>query len=67
MGFAAKDLTGKAIGIWTPVMLFVTLGYEYSVTNMFFTPAAIFSGADISWYEFGIVNLISATPGNITG
>lgn len=67
MGFAAKDVTGKSLGIWIPVMLFVTLGYEHSIANMFFIPAAIFSGADISWYQFGIVNLIPATLGNIIG
>ncbi len=67
MGYAAKDITGKAIGIWIPVMLFVTLGYEHSIANMFFIPAAIYSGADISWMQFITNNLIPATLGNIVG
>lgn len=67
MGFAAKDVVGKVIGIWIPVMLFVTLGYEHSIANMFFIPAAIFSGAEISWYQFVVINLIPATLGNIVG
>jgi len=67
MGYAAKDVAGKAIGIWIPVMLFVTLGYEHSIANMFFIPAAMYSGADISWTQFITDNLIPATLGNIAG
>lgn len=67
MGFAAKDIIGKCIGIWIPVMLFVTLGYEHSIANMFFIPAAIYSGADILWSDFIIQNLIPATLGNFVG
>ncbi|MCD8260783.1 MAG: formate/nitrite transporter family protein [Bacteroides sp.] len=48
MGYAAKDISGKCIGIWIPVMLFVTLGFEHSIANMFFIPAAIYTGAPIS-------------------
>ncbi len=67
MGYAAKDITGKAIGIWIPVMIFVTFGYEHSIANMFFLPAAIFSGAEITWWQFATVNLLPATLGNLVG
>lgn len=67
MGYAAKDIIGKCIGIWIPVMLFVTLGYEHSIANMFFIPAAIYSGADILWSDFILHNLIPATLGNLIG
>ena len=67
MGYAAKDIAGKCIGIWIPVMLFVTLGYEHSIANMFFIPAAIYSGADITWCNFILQNLIPATLGNLIG
>ncbi len=67
MGYAAKDIIGKCIGIWIPVMLFVTLGYEHSIANMFFIPAAIYSGADIAWTDFVVHNLIPATLGNFVG
>ena len=67
MGYAAKDIMGKCIGIWIPVMLFVTFGYEHSIANMFFIPAAIYSGADITWGDFLIQNLIPATIGNFIG
>lgn len=67
MGYAAKDIIGKCIGIWIPVMIFVTLGYEHSIANMFFVPAAIYSGADITWGDFILNNLIPATLGNLVG
>jgi formate/nitrite transporter FocA (FNT family) len=67
MGFAGKDIISKSIGIWIPVMLFVTMGFEHSIANMFFIPAGIFAGADVTWAEFGINNLIPATLGNIVG
>lgn len=67
MGYSAKDIMGKCIAIWIPVMLFVTLGYEHSIANMFFIPAAIYSGADILWSDFIIQNLIPATLGNLIG
>ncbi|MCC8145359.1 MAG: formate/nitrite transporter family protein [Bacteroidales bacterium] len=67
MGYSAKDIIGKCIGIWIPVMLFVTLGYEHSIANMFFIPAAIYSGAPILWSDFIVQNLIPATLGNLVG
>lgn len=67
MGYTAKDISGKCIAIWIPVMLFVTLGYEHSIANMFFIPAAIYSGADITWGTFITSNLIPATLGNLVG
>lgn len=67
MGYSAKDITGKCIGIWIPVMIFVTLGYEHSIANMFFIPAAIYSGAGITWSDFILQNLVPATLGNLIG
>ncbi|BDD04305.1 formate/nitrite transporter family protein [Aureibacter tunicatorum] len=64
---AAKDVTGKVLAIWFPVMTFVTFGFEHSIANMFFIPNAMTLGADISWTTFIVKNLIPATLGNIVG
>jgi len=48
-------------------MLFVTLGYEHSIANMFFIPASIYVGADITWSSFISDNLLPATIGNLIG
>lgn len=67
LGYTAKDTIGRCIGIWIPVMMFVTMGYEHSIANMFFIPAAIYTGANIGWSDFLITNLIPSTLGNIIG
>lgn len=67
MSFSARDVVGKSIALWVPVMAFVTMGFEHSIANMFFIPSAIFYGSDISWSQFIIQNLIPATLGNIVG
>lgn len=67
MGYAGKDVMSKSLGIWVPVMIFVTLGLEHSIANMFFIPSAIYTGVDICWSQFIVDNLIPATIGNIIG
>lgn len=41
MAAAAKDITGKLLGIFFPIWLFVTSGFEHSVANMYYIPAGI--------------------------
>jgi formate transporter len=67
MSYSAKDVIGKIIAIWFPVMCFVVMGLEHSIANMFFIPAAMMVGADISLNEFLVSNLLPATLGNIIG
>ncbi len=65
--YSARSSTGKILGIWLPVMAFVALGTEHSIANLFFIPAAMFSGADITVVQFVTANLIPATLGNWVG
>lgn len=67
LAYSAKDISGKMLGIWVPVMAFVTIGFEHSIANMFFIPTAIFYGAPVTWSQFIVNNLIPATLGNIVG
>ncbi len=67
LAVASDDIIGKIWGIWFPIMAFVTLGFEHSVANMFFIPLGIFLGADVTWGQFFITNLIPVTLGNIVG
>jgi len=67
LAVASEDITGKILGIWFPIMAFVALGFEHSIANMFFIPLGIFYGAQVSWYQFFVVNLIPVTLGNIVG
>ena len=64
---ASDDIIGKIVGIWFPIMAFVCIGFEHSVANMFFIPLGIFLGAEVTWAQFFINNLIPVTLGNIVG
>lgn len=38
LGAAAKDVAGKILGIFFPIWVFVSCGFEHSVANMFYLP-----------------------------
>lgn len=67
MQAGSKDMIGKIFALWFPIMLFVLSGYEHSIANMFFIPLGKFLGADISWTQIWIRNIIPVTIGNIIG
>lgn len=41
MASAAKNIAGKVLAIFFPIMAFVVSGYEHCVANMFYVPAGI--------------------------
>lgn len=67
LGFSSRSMLGRIVGIWWPVMAFVAIGFEHSVANMFYIPTGIFYGANVSWSEFLLNNLIPSTLGNMIG
>ena len=80
VSFAAKDVAGKIIGLFFPIMIFVVCGFEHSVANMYFIPAGMIAAGndafvqlldlDPSCLTVGnmiINNLIPVTLGNIVG
>jgi formate/nitrite transporter len=42
----AQEAAGKILGIFFPIMLFVSSGFEHSIANMYYIPAGIFAAAD---------------------
>ncbi|MCK8824140.1 formate/nitrite transporter family protein [Fuchsiella alkaliacetigena] len=80
MGTGAKDMMGKVLAAWFPIMAFVVGGFEHSIANMYYIPAGIlakgeYAGeaavtsaqlAQLDWMGF-VNNLISTTAGNIIG
>ena len=65
---ASDDIIGKIVGIWFPIMAFVTIGFEHSVANMFFIPLGLFLGAKgVTWSTMIVNNLVPVTLGNIVG
>lgn len=66
IGLMVNELPAKMIACWIPVGTFVALGYEHSIANMFFIPAGMLEGANVSIGQL-FANLIPVTLGNITG
>ncbi|MBS0970354.1 formate/nitrite transporter [Chimaeribacter arupi] len=65
LSFASKEMGGKVIGMWFPVMAFVAIGFQHVVANMFIIPAAIFAGA-LSWADY-FPNFVAVFLGNAVG
>ena len=83
ISFTAKDIVGKIIGVFFPVLIFVLCGFEHSVANMYYLFAGLFAklipayaeaaaaaGVDTSMFTIGRMfagNLLPVTIGNIIG
>lgn len=83
MAIAAKDIGGKILAIFFPIMAFVTSGFEHVIANMYFIPAGIFSKsfsgavaasgksietlAALNWGSMWTGNLLIVTLGNFVG
>lgn len=65
LSYSAKDISGKIIAIWFPIMAFVAIGFQHVVANMFLIPAAIFEGY-FTWMNY-IQNFIPVFLGNAIG
>lgn len=79
----ADSTIGKIFGIFFPIWVFVTSGFEHSVANMYYVPAGIFAKGDaallansalspellsgLNWQNFLVANLVPVTLGNIVG
>lgn len=74
MATAARDIPGKMLACYVPIMTFVCSGFEHSIANMYYIPTGLFISNDMSlrdpvlnWYNFFVTNLIPVTLGNIAG
>lgn len=83
ISFAAKDIAGKIIGVFFPILMFVLCGFEHSVANMYYIAAGLFAksvpayaaaaaaaGVDTGALTVGkmfVGNLLPVTLGNIIG
>jgi formate/nitrite transporter len=63
----AKDVTGKVIAMWMPIMLFFAMAFEHSIVNMFLFPAGLLLGADFTWGDYLLWNEIPTVLGNLVG
>ena len=74
ISFAARDVAGKFLGLFMPIMLFVVCGFEHCVANMYYIPCGIFCkyiygtpAESLTWGAFFLKNLLPVTLGNLVG
>jgi len=63
----SKNVTGKVVAMWMPVMLFFYMGFEHSVVNMFLFPSGLLLGGDFSLSDYLVWNEIPTVLGNMVG
>ena len=64
---SCSDMTGKVAAIWSCIPMFVTIGLEHSVANIFFLPLGKMAGADLSYATILAKNILIVTFGNLLG
>ncbi|NYD65504.1 formate/nitrite transporter family protein [Agromyces atrinae] len=67
MAMIAKDVPGKAIAMWMPIMLFFFMGFEHSIVNMFLFPSGLLLGAQFTIMDYLVWNEIPTVLGNLVG
>lgn len=66
LSFAARSATDKILGVLWPVTVFVALGLEHSVANMFLFPAGLWAGSEATAAGM-LANMLWVSLGNIIG
>ncbi|WLF82923.1 formate/nitrite transporter family protein [Moraxella sp. ZY210820] len=64
--FGAKYMSGRIIAMWFPVMIFVLIGLQHFVANMFIIPAGIWAGGNVTWGQF-LATMFPVFLGNVVG
>lgn len=63
----AKDVPGKALAMWMPIMLFFFMGFEHSIVNMFLFPSGLLLGGDFTVVDYLLWNELPTVAGNLVG
>ncbi len=63
----STSVSGKAIAMWMPIMVFFGMTFEHSVVNMFLFPSALLMGGGFSVMDYLIWTEIPTVVGNLIG
>ncbi|MDQ7044070.1 MAG: formate/nitrite transporter family protein [Sulfurimonas sp.] len=63
----SSTVSGKAIAMWMPIMLFFYMGFEHSIVNMFLFPFSMIMGGDFTIMDYLLWNEIPTVLGNVVG
>lgn len=66
LSYSSDNVIGKIFAIWFPIMVFILLGYDHSVANMFYLSVGYYHS---SVRNIGLLtkNMLMSTLGNIVG
>lgn len=67
MAASSKDNISKIVAIHLPVWVFVAIGFEHIVADMFFIPLGMMNGAPLSVGKFALKGVLPITFGNMVG
>lgn len=74
MSFAATTVSGKVVGLFFPIFIFVLCGFEHCVANMYYLPVGLMAmleyGISVDGLTIGTAllhNLLPVTLGNLIG
>ena len=67
LAMVSKDVIGKVVAMWMPIMLFFFMGFEHSIVNMFLFPSGLLLGGDFTIGDYLIWNEIPTVLGNLVG
>ena len=63
----STTVSGKAIAMWMPIMVFFFMGFEHSIVNMFLFPFSLIMGGDFTVGDYLLWNELPVALGNLTG
>ena len=63
----STTVSGKAIAMWMPIMLFFFMGFEHSIVNMFLFPFSMIMGGGFTVMDYIVWNEIPTVLGNLVG
>lgn len=66
MALAGRTLPSKFIGVVLPIGAFVACGFEHSIANVYFLPAARLAGSTAALSDAAL-NIVVVTAGNLVG
>jgi formate/nitrite transporter len=67
LALTSTSTGGKIVAMWLPVSMFVALGFEHAVVNMFVIPAGMLLGADVGLGDWWGWNQLPVLIGNLIG
>ena len=68
LSFSSRSTIGKVVAMYMPILIFICLGFEHSIVNLYLLPAGLAFGCDTyNFSDWWLWNQIPVTMGNMLG